>query len=182
MTATPFTTCLWFDTEAEEAARFYLGIFKDSKLGTIQHYPEVGPRPTGMVMTVEFELNGQQFMALNGGPENSFNPAVSLMVWCENQAEVDHYWERLTDGGEEIACGWLKDRYGLHWQIVPRRFFELMRTADEEKTNRLMGAMMKMTKLDAATLEAAAEEPSQGEGASPSEGKGGGLAERLGEG
>lgn len=152
----PFTICLWFDTEAEEAARFYTGIFKDSSLGTVAHYTDVGPRPAGMVMTAEFQLNGQRLMALNGGPGTSFNQAVSLMIPCADQAEVDHYWDRLTDGGQEVACGWVTDRYGLSWQVVPTRMFELMRDSESAGGKRAMAAMMQMKKLDIAALEAAA--------------------------
>lgn len=152
----PFTICLWFDTQAEEAARFYTGIFKDSKLGSITHYTDAGPRDAGMVMTAEFELNGQRFMALNGGPGTEFNQGVSLMIPCEDQAEVDHYWDALTDGGQEVACGWLTDRYGLSWQVVPTRMFELMRDSETPSGQRAFVAMMQMKKLDIAKLEAAA--------------------------
>jgi predicted 3-demethylubiquinone-9 3-methyltransferase (glyoxalase superfamily) len=155
MTSTPFTTCLWFNTEAEEAARYYAGIFKDSNIGRIQRRGSAVPGPDDSVLTVEFELNGQRFLGLNGGPEFQPNQAVSLMVWCDDQAEVDYYWERLSAGGEEIACGWLKDRYGFSWQVVPKRFFELITDPDPERSDRAMAAMMKMTKLDTAALEEA---------------------------
>jgi predicted 3-demethylubiquinone-9 3-methyltransferase (glyoxalase superfamily) len=150
------TVCLWFDGEAEEAARFYTDIFKDSSLGTITHYGEVGPRPAGTVMTVEFQLNGQRVLALNGGPGYPFTQAVSLYVECSDQAEVDYYWERLGDGGEELPCGWLKDRFGFFWQITPTRMFELMRTTQGEQLDRVMAAMMEMKKFDIAKLDAAA--------------------------
>ena len=156
VTSTPFTICLWFDTEAEEAAHFYTAIFSSSTLGTITRYGDAGPRDAGMVMTAEFELNGQPFMALNGGPGHEYTDAISLVIPCEDQAEVDHYWNALTDGGEELACGWLKDRYGLRWQVVPTRMIELMRSSDTEAGKRAFAAMMQMTKLDVATLEAAA--------------------------
>ena len=121
MTDNAFITCLWFDTQAEDAANFYTGIFSDSKIGSVHRYSEAGPGSVGSVMLVEFELNGQKFSALNGGPQYTFNEAVSIVVPCADQAEVDYYWSRLADGGKEIACGWLKDKYGLCWQIVPTR-------------------------------------------------------------
>ena len=120
------TPCLWFDTEGEEAAEFYTSVFPNSKIVDISHYGSAGPRDEGTVMTVNFELNGQPFITLNGGPDFTFNEAVSLEVICEDQDEVDHYWEALTEGGEEGPCGWLKDRFGLSWQIVPRRLYELL--------------------------------------------------------
>src|SRR5580698_3726607 len=117
MTEPALTTWLWFDTQAEEAARFYCDVFKDSRLGQVSHFGEAGPRPAGMVMVAEFELNGQKFAALNGGPEPAFNHAVSFSIPCADQAEVDYYWDRLTDGGQEVQCGWVTDRYGLSWQV-----------------------------------------------------------------
>jgi predicted 3-demethylubiquinone-9 3-methyltransferase (glyoxalase superfamily) len=154
MTSKPFTTCLWFDDQGEEAARFYTSVFKNSHITAIQRYTEAGPGPAGAVFIVEYELNGQKFLALNGGPDNfGFDEAVSIMVECEDQAEVDYYWDRLTEGGAEIACGWLKDKYGFRWQIVPTRFFELMRDPDPEKVARVTTAMMTMMKLDIAALE-----------------------------
>ena len=152
-----FTTCLWFDTEGEEAARFYLSVFKDGSLGRVTLYSEAGPRPAGTVMTVEFELNGQQFLALNGGPEHRFNEAISLVIPCADQDEVDYYWERLGDGGEEIACGWVRDRYGLCWQVVPTMFPEMMTDSDPARVKRVMEAMMTMKKLDIAALRRAYE-------------------------
>ena len=146
---------LWFDTQAEEAAKFYTSVFRNSKMGPITRYPEGGPRPAGMVMTVEFELEGQSFVALNGGPEFKFTEAVSFSVGCEDQAEIDYYWEKLTaDGGRPVACGWLADRYGLFWQIVPKAWDEYYK--GPKRAARVMQAMMKMVKLDIAALEAAA--------------------------
>jgi predicted 3-demethylubiquinone-9 3-methyltransferase (glyoxalase superfamily) len=160
LSSSPLTICLWFDTEAEEAARYYTSIFKESVLGAITHYGEVGPRSAGTVMTVEFQLNGQRFLALNGGPGQPFTSAVSLYVECADQAEVDYYWERLGEGGEEMPCGWLRDRFGFHWQITPTRMFELMRTSQGERLDRVMSAMMEMTKFDIAKLDIAASESS----------------------
>lgn len=153
------TPCLWFDSEAEEAAKFYTSIFKNSKIGRISHYGDAGQeihdREAGSVMTVEFELNGQKFLALNGGPIFKFNEAISLIVNCESQDEVDHYWEKLSDGGEERPCGWVKDKYGLSWQIVPTVLGELMRSPDREKSDRVMQAMLQMKKLDIEKLKSA---------------------------
>jgi predicted 3-demethylubiquinone-9 3-methyltransferase (glyoxalase superfamily) len=148
-----FVTCLWFDNEAEEAANFYTGIFKDSGLGPVHRYTEAGPGPAGSVMLVEFELNGQKFSGLNGGPQFKFNEAVSIMVPCADQAEVDYYWSRLSEGGQEIACGWLKDKYGLCWQIVPTAFFDMIKDPDIGKVTRVTKAMYEMTKFDLAALE-----------------------------
>ena len=150
-----FITCLWFDTEAEEAAHFYTGIFKNSQLGPVLRHTEAGPGPAGSVQLVEFELNGQKFSALNGGPQFKFNEAVSIVVPCADQAEVDYYWSHLTEGGAEVACGWLKDKYGLCWQIVPTRFFEMITDPDQEKVTGVMQAMYAMTKFDIAALEEA---------------------------
>jgi len=155
MTDRALVTCLWFDTQAEEAATFYTGVFKEAKLGAIHRHTEAGPGPAGSVLLVEFELNGQKFSALNGGPQFTFNEAISIMVPCADQAEVDYYWDRLSDGGQEIACGWLKDRYGLCWQIVPAVFFEMVADPDSAKVARVMQAMMGMTKFDVAGLEKA---------------------------
>jgi predicted 3-demethylubiquinone-9 3-methyltransferase (glyoxalase superfamily) len=148
-------TCLWFDTQAEAAANFYTGIFPGSKIGAVHRYTEVGPGPAGSVVLVEFELNGQKFSALNGGPQYKFNAAVSIVVPCADQAEVDYYWSSLTDGGQEVACGWLTDKYGLSWQIVPAVFFDMMGDPDSGKVNRVMQAMLGMTKFDIAALEKA---------------------------
>jgi len=150
-----FVTCLWFDSEAEAAANFYTGIFPGSKLGDIHRYTEAGPGPAGSVMLVEFELNGQKFSALNGGPQFTFNEAISIVVPCADQAEVDYYWTSLSGGGQEIACGWLKDKYGLCWQIVPAVFFDMIRDPDRDKVSRVTQAMFGMTKFDLAELEKA---------------------------
>ncbi len=155
MTDQAFITCLWFDTEAEQAASFYTGIFKDSALGRVHRHTEAGPGQAGSVMLVEFELNGQKFSALNGGPQFTFNEAVSIVVPCEDQAEVDYYWSSLGNGGQEIACGWLKDKYGLCWQIVPARFFEMIADPDPRKAAAVTQVMFGMTKFDVAALEKA---------------------------
>jgi predicted 3-demethylubiquinone-9 3-methyltransferase (glyoxalase superfamily) len=155
MTSHPLITFLWFDTQAEQAATFYTGIFKDSKISAIHRYTEAGPGQEGTVMLVEFELNGQKFSALNGGPQFTFNEAISIVVPCADQAEVDYYWDRLSAGGREIACGWLKDRYGLCWQIVPAAFLAMISDPDREKAARVIRAMFGMTKLDIAELEKA---------------------------
>lgn len=153
--------CLWFDDQAEQAAEFYTGIFPNSKITSISRYSEAGTeihgRQAGSVMAVAFELDGQPFSALNGGPLFTFNEAISLQVECETQQEVDYYWGRLSAGGDPAAqqCGWLKDKYGLSWQIVPRVLYELLRDHDSEQTQRTMSAMLHMKKLDIAALEAA---------------------------
>jgi predicted 3-demethylubiquinone-9 3-methyltransferase (glyoxalase superfamily) len=151
------TPNLWFDTEAEEAADFYTSVFKNSRIVNRTHYTEAGPREAGMVMTVEFELDGQRFVGINGGPEFTFSEAISLQINCADQDEVDYYWERLGDGGEEGPCGWLKDRYGVSWQVVPEGMDELFADPDPAKAERAMRAMLGMRKLDAAALRAAAE-------------------------
>jgi len=151
------TPNLWFDTEAEEAAEFYTSVFKDSRIVGITHYTDAGPREAGMVMTVEFELDGQRFVGINGGPEFKFDEAVSLEIKCETQDEVDYYWERLSDGGEEGQCGWLKDRFGLSWQVVPSGMEELFADSDPERARRTMEAMLEMRKLDIGALRRAAE-------------------------
>lgn len=148
---------LWFDTEAEEAATFYTSVFKNSRITNVAHYGEAGPREAGMVMTVSFELDGQPFAAINGGPEFPFTEAVSLEIICESQVEVDEYWARLSDGGEEGPCGWLKDRYGLSWQVVPEGMYELLDDPDSARTERAMAAMLQMGKLDLAALQRAAD-------------------------
>jgi predicted 3-demethylubiquinone-9 3-methyltransferase (glyoxalase superfamily) len=150
---TPF---LWFNQEAEEAANLYVSLFQDSKVLGVTRYGDAGPGPKGSAMTVEFQLAGQKFTALNGGPVFKFTEAISLFVTCDSQEEVDSLWSRLTaNGGQESQCGWLKDRYGLSWQIVPSRFMELMRDSDPKKTQRVMQAMLKMKKFDVARLEEA---------------------------
>jgi predicted 3-demethylubiquinone-9 3-methyltransferase (glyoxalase superfamily) len=152
------TPCLWFDTEAEEAATFYTSVFPSSKILEVARYGSAGPRPEGMVMTVSFELNGEKFLALNGGPEFTFNEAISFMVSCKTQDEVDTFWTRLTEGGEEGPCGWLKDRFGVSWQIVPTVLPELLTGPDREKSQRVMQAMMSMKKIEIDALERAAVE------------------------
>jgi predicted 3-demethylubiquinone-9 3-methyltransferase (glyoxalase superfamily) len=152
------TPNLWFDTEAEQAAEFYISIFEDSKITSVSHYGASGPRPAGMVLTVEFQLAGQSFTALNGGPDFKFNEAISLLVDCADQREVDELWAKLGEGGEEGPCGWLKDRYGLSWQIIPTRLSELLQDEDAEKANRVMQAMLQMGKIDIASLERAYEQ------------------------
>ena len=151
---TPF---LWFDTEGEDAARYYTSVFPNSRIVEIQRYGEAGPRPDGTVMTVAFELDGQSFVALNGGPQYTFNEAISLAVECEDQDEVDRYWDTLTDGGEPGPCGWLKDRFGVSWQIVPRRLTELVADEDREKAQRVVAAMLKMGKIEVDELRRAAD-------------------------
>jgi len=150
---TPF---LWFDNQAEEAVNFYTGIFGNSKILDIARYGEAGPGPAGSVMTVSFQIEGQNFVALNGGPVYNFTPAISFVVNCKTQEEVDWLWERLTaEGGKPVQCGWLIDKYGISWQIVPIRLVELLSDPDQEKINRVMQAMLKMIKIDIAALEAA---------------------------
>src|SRR5215831_18519926 len=149
---TPF---LWFDTQAEEAMRFYVSIFKNSRVGKIARYGDASPGLKGHVMTASFELAGQPFTALNGGPLFKFTEAISFLVNCEDQAEVDDLWDRLSDGGEKGRCGWLKDRFGVSWQIVPSALSELMSDPDREKSKRVMEAMLQMTKIDIAKLRAA---------------------------
>ena len=151
------TPNLWFDTEAEEAAKFYTSIFEGSRIVNVTHYTEAGPREAGTVMTVEFELNGQRFVGINGGPQFKFDEAVSFQINCETQEEVDEYWERLTDGGQESQCGWLKDRYGLSWQVVPTGMEEIFADPDPSRAERAMQAMFGMTKLDIAALRRAAD-------------------------
>jgi predicted 3-demethylubiquinone-9 3-methyltransferase (glyoxalase superfamily) len=148
---------LWLDTEAEEAAEFYLSVFKNSRVVNVSHYTEAGPREAGTVMTVEFELDGQRFVAINGGPEFKFTEAVSFQVTCETQDEIDYYWAALSDGGEEGPCGWLKDRYGLSWQVVPSGMEELFADPDPKRAERAMRALLGMRKLDIAALRAAAD-------------------------
>jgi predicted 3-demethylubiquinone-9 3-methyltransferase (glyoxalase superfamily) len=155
-TLTRITPCLWFDTEGEDAANFYTSIFDNSRVKHVAHYGSAGPRQAGMVMTVEFELDGQDFVALNGGPDFTFNEALSLTVNCRTQDEVDHFWNRLSEGGEQGPCGWLKDKFGVSWQIVPTILDELVRDADPERGQRAMAAMLGMKKLDIAELQRAA--------------------------
>ena len=163
MTSEPLTTCLWFDDQAEEAARFYTGVFKDSVLGDMHRYTEAGPGKAGTVMLAEFELNGQKFTGLNGGKQPfGFNEAVSFCVTCADQAEVDYYWDSLlSGGGEPSVCGWLKDRYGVRWQVVPQLFYTMVRDGDQARKARVTAAMLAMTKFDIAALEAAYAAASQ---------------------
>ncbi|MFE5400064.1 VOC family protein [Streptomyces sp. NPDC004596] len=149
-------TCLWFDGQAEEAAEFYVSVFKNSSVGRISRYPEGSPGQAGAVMTVEFTANGQRFVALNGGPQFTFNEAISFQLHCSDQQEIDHYWSRLTEnGGEGGPCGWLKDRYGVSWQVVYDRLIDMVCEPDTEKAERVTRAMMSMGKLDVAALEKA---------------------------
>ena len=148
---------LWFDTQAEEAAEFYCSVFKNSRIVNVTRYTNAGPRPAGTVMTVEWELDGQRFVGINGGPEFTFDEAVSFQITCEDQDEVDYYWEKLTEGGEEGPCGWLKDRYGLSWQVVPTGMEELFADPDTSRAERAMKAMLGMRKLDIAALRNAAD-------------------------
>ncbi len=152
------TPCLWFDTEGEDAAEFYTSLFPNSRILSVSRYGEAGPRPAGAVMTVSFELDGLEFLALNGGPEYSFSEAVSFQVPCADQDEVDRYWNALSDGGQEGPCGWLKDRFGLSWQIVPTRLPELLGGTDKDSAQRVMRAMMGMKKIEIEGLERAAAE------------------------
>ena len=152
------TTCLWFDDEAEEAANFYISIFPNSKINGVARYTEVGPGKPGSVMTVAFELNGQQFLALNGGPLFPFTEAISLVVNCETQQEIDHYWDKLSAGGKIQQCGWLKDRYGLSWQIIPAALKEMLQDRDTARAARVMQALMTMGKIDIARLQQAQQQ------------------------
>src|SRR6266511_1458658 len=148
---------LWFDTQAEEAANFYTSLFPNSKILTVTRYGEAGPGEAGSVMTVDFELNGQEFVALNGGPRFKFTEAVSFLVNCETQEEVDDFWEKLSEGGEKGPCGWLKDKYGLSWQVVPTALGELLSDPDPEKSQRVMKAMLEMGKIEIEPLQRAYE-------------------------
>jgi len=146
---TPF---LWFDGKAEEAMNFYVAIFKNSKILSVTRYGEAGPGPKGTVMTAKFELDGQAFVALNGGPQFTFTEAISFVVNCETQQEVDELWEKLSEGGQKSRCGWLKDKYGLSWQVVPTALVEMLQDKDPKKSNRVMQAMLQMDKIDIETL------------------------------
>lgn len=146
---------LWFDGRAEEAAKFYTSVFRDSRILDTRYYTEAGPRPKGSVLTVTFELSGQEFVALNGGPEYAFTPAVSFFVRCETQDEIDAYWAALADGGKPIQCGWITDKFGITWQIIPKALLEMMQDKDQERVARVMRAMFGMVKLDIAGLERA---------------------------
>jgi predicted 3-demethylubiquinone-9 3-methyltransferase (glyoxalase superfamily) len=151
------TPCLWFDTKGQEAAEFYVSVFPNSRIVKVMPYPEGGPRPAGDVMTVDFELDGQPYTALNGGPEFTFNEAISFQIFCADQDEVDHYWTELSHGGEEGPCGWLKDKYGVSWQVVPTRFMELIDDPDPAKVEAVTKCMFGQKKLVISELEAAYE-------------------------
>lgn len=156
LTAKKITPCLWFDTQAEEAAKFYASVFKNSKIGKVSRYGkegfEVHGKKAGTVMTVEFELEGQKFLALNGGPHFKFNEAVSFQVHCETQQEIDHFWSELAKDGEEGPCGWLKDKFGLSWQVIPKALPEMLTDGDSETAQRVMRSMLQMRKIDIAAL------------------------------
>jgi predicted 3-demethylubiquinone-9 3-methyltransferase (glyoxalase superfamily) len=149
------TPCLWFDTEGEDAANFYVSLFPNSRIVSVNRYGDAGPRAAGSVMTVDFELDGQPYVALNGGPEFRFNEAVSFQISCADQDEVDHYWDKLGQGGEHGPCGWLKDRYGLSWQVIPAAFLELVSDPDPAKSQAVMRAMLGMRKLVVSELQEA---------------------------
>lgn len=149
-------TNLWFDTEGEEAAEFYCSIFPKSEIKRVLRYNEAGPRDAGTVMTVDFVLDGTPFTAINGGPDFKFDEAISLLIECKDQEEIDYYWDKLTDGGSEVQCGWLRDRYGLAWQVVPKGMDALFEDDDPARAERAMKAMLGMVKIDVAALEAAA--------------------------
>ncbi len=152
MVAKGFTTCLWFDGKAEEAAEHYVSVFKDSKLGRTGRYTEAGPGPAGSAMVVEFEVNGQRFVGLNGGPEFTFSEAISFQIHCGDQEEVDYYWSKLSEGGSEGPCGWLKDKYGVSWQVIPDGLVDMLGDPDPEKAKRTAEAMFSMSRLDIAAL------------------------------
>jgi predicted 3-demethylubiquinone-9 3-methyltransferase (glyoxalase superfamily) len=148
-----FTTCLWFDGQAEEAAHYYVSVFKNSSIGRIGRYTEAGPGPAGSVIAVDFTANGHKFVALNGGPQFKFNEAISFQIYCESQEEIDHYWTKLTEnGGEPGPCGWLKDKYGVSWQVIPDGLIDMIGDPDPEKAARTTRAMLSMGKLDIAAL------------------------------
>jgi predicted 3-demethylubiquinone-9 3-methyltransferase (glyoxalase superfamily) len=151
------TPCLWFDTEGEEAANFYTSVFPNSRIVDVSRYGSAGPRPEGTVMTVSFELNGQKLVALNGGPDFTFNEAISFQISCETQDEVDDYWSKLSKGGEEGPCGWLKDRFGVSWQVIPTALPRLLGNSDPEVSQRVMEAMLQMKKIEVDDLERASQ-------------------------
>jgi predicted 3-demethylubiquinone-9 3-methyltransferase (glyoxalase superfamily) len=155
MTTQGFATCLWFNGQAEEAANYYVSIFKDAKLGRVTYYTEAVPAQAGTVMTVELEVNGQKFLGLNGGPQFTFNEAISFYIFCADQDEIDYYWNALTEGGEEGPCGWLKDKYGVSWQVVPTGMIDMINDPDGEKAKRVTEAMFKMKKFDVAAIQQA---------------------------
>ena len=155
MTGGGFTTCLWFDGQAEEAANFYVSVFPNSRLGRTSRYSEAGPGEPGSVLAVEFELNGQKFVGVNGGPEFTFDEAISFQIHCDDEEEVDHYWSLLTEEGDESVCGWLKDKFGVSWQVIPNGLVELISDADPEKARRATEAMLSMVKLDIGAIRTA---------------------------
>ena len=157
-TLTKITPCLWFDTQSEEAATFYTSIFENSRILQVIHYGSAGPRPEGMVMMVTFELDGQEFIALNGGPEFTFDEAISFQVNCESQEEIDEFWAKLSEGGSEGPCGWLKDKFGVSWQIVPTLIDDVLRDPDVEKAQRAMKAVLDMGKIDIAEVQRAMDQ------------------------
>ncbi|MEV7612692.1 VOC family protein [Streptomyces sp. NPDC089799] len=158
MSSTGFTTCLWFDGQAEAAADYYLSVFKDGTRGRVGRYTDAGPGEPGSVMVVEFEINGQKFVALNGGPEFTFNEAISFQVHCADEEEADYYWDALTSGGgQEVACGWVRDRFGVSWQVIPAGAIELIADPDPERAGRATRAMLGMKKLDVAAMRRAAD-------------------------
>ena len=152
------TPNLWFDTESKEAAEFYISVFPNSEIRNVSYYGEAGPREAGMVLTVDFVLDGQEYTAINGGPDFTFSEAISLLINCADQEEVDYYWSTLSEGGQEGPCGWLKDKYGLSWQVVPAGMVELLTDPDEARSQRAMTAMLGMQKLDLAAIQAAADQ------------------------
>jgi predicted 3-demethylubiquinone-9 3-methyltransferase (glyoxalase superfamily) len=151
------TPNLWFDTQGEEAAEFYVSVFPNSRITNVTHYNDAGPREAGTVLTVDFVLDGQEYTAINGGPEFRFDEAISLLINCDDQEEVDYYWDKLSEGGEESQCGWLKDKYGLSWQVAPSGMAEILNDPDRQRGKRAMKAMLGMKKIDVATLRAAAD-------------------------
>lgn len=153
----PITPNLWFDTESEEAAAFYVSVFPNSKITAVSRYPEGAPQPAGTVLTVEFVLDGQEFTAINGGPQFPFTEAISLLITCADQEEIDYYWDALSAGGDEGRCGWLKDRYGVSWQVVPPGMEEILSGSDPGRAQRAMQAIFSMQKIDVAALQAAAD-------------------------
>lgn len=158
MSGNGFTTCLWFDGKAQEAAEYYLSVFKDGKLGRIVRNTEAGRGPAGEVLTVEFEINGQRFVGLNGGPQFTFSEAISFQIDCADEAEADYYWDALTkEGGQEVACGWVKDKFGVSWQVIPPGAIDLISDSDPERAARATAAMLKMKKLDVAQMRRAAD-------------------------
>ncbi len=154
------TPNLWFDTDGLKAAEFYCSVFPNSKITNVTHYGQAGPGPAGSVLTVDFELDRQPYTAINGGPEFTFSEAISMLINCADQDEIDYYWQKLTDGGHEVQCGWLKDKFGLSWQVVPANWADLMNDPDQARVDRAMTAMFQMKKLDIAALYAAADQKS----------------------